>query len=92
MKILILISLFISLAFASIGQVTGIKGKATVIRESKSENLILGYKLEKKDIIKTANKSKVQIIFNDNTIVTIGKKSSLNIEEYLYEIQMSGEF
>ena len=85
MKILLLISLMISLAFASIGQVTGIKGKATLVRGSQTTNLIVGHKLEKKDIIKTADKSKVQVIFDDKTIITIGKKSSLDIEEYLYD-------
>jgi len=85
MKVLILISLLVTLVFASVGRVTGIKGKAKLIRELESLNLTLGYKLEKKDIIKTADKSKVQIIFDDNTIVTIGKKSSLDIEDYLYD-------
>ncbi|PHS59068.1 MAG: hypothetical protein COB17_00600 [Sulfurimonas sp.] len=85
MKVLILISLLVSLVFASIGQVTGIKGKATLFRDATEISLILGQKIEKKDIIKTGDKAKVQIIFNDNTIITIGKKSNLDIEEYLYD-------
>ena len=85
MKILILISLLASIVFASIGQVTGIKGKATLLRETKSSILTIGFKLEKSDIIKTGEKAKVQIIFEDKTIVTIGKKSTLDIEEYLFD-------
>jgi len=85
MKILILISLLVSLVFASIGQVTGLRGKANLHRGDVVTNLDIGTKLEKKDIIKTFDKTKVQIIFNDNTIITVGKKSTLDIQDYLYD-------
>ena len=85
MKILSLILLFSTLAFASIGQITALKGSGTLLRDTKTLNLSTGFKLEEKDIVSTSEKSKAQIIFNDGTIVTIGKKSQLNIAEYLFD-------
>ena len=42
-------------------------------------------KLEKKDFISTDKNGKVQIVFNDKTIFTIGKNSTLDIADYLYD-------
>ena len=45
---------------------------------------VLGYEIEEKDIISTQVNSKIKITFIDNTIITIGKESSLNVEEYIF--------
>ena len=88
MKILISIILLVSITFANnIGKITSIKGSSFVKRDSQQIATTVGFKLEEKDIIETSKNSKVQIIFNDNTIVTIGKLSTFNIDEYLYDEQ-----
>jgi hypothetical protein len=85
MKILSLFILFSSILFASIGQITALKGSGTVLRDSKTIDLTTGFQLEEKDTISTEDNSKAQVIFNDGTTVTIGKKSRLDIAEYLFD-------
>ena len=49
----------------------------------------IGYKIQKKDTIKTFRKSTLQIRLNDNTLIKIGKRSTLRIEDYLYDSKNS---
>ena len=50
----------------------------------------VGFKVKENDTIKTFRKSTVQIRLNDNTIIKIGQKTTLNIEKYLYDTQNKG--
>jgi hypothetical protein len=50
----------------------------------------IGFKIQENDTIKTFRKSTVQIRLNDNTIIKIGQKTTLNIEKYLYDTQNKG--
>ena len=50
----------------------------------------LGFKIEENDTIKTFRKSTVQIRLNDNTIIKIGQKTTLNVEKYLFDSQNKG--
>lgn len=84
-KILILLMFLNILLFANIAKVVAIKGKATILRDIKTIPLELGSKLLKSDIIDTLKDSKVQIIFKDNTIITIGKSSHFEISEYVFD-------
>ncbi len=72
---------------ASIGKVTIIKGNADILRDSGQLKVKKGLAVEEKDLLKTTIKSKVQIILNDDTVVTVGPQS-----EYLFEhFQQEGE-
>ena len=91
MKILLLL-LTLSLAlFASIGQISSLKGIATVTRGTEVLAGKVGLQLEEKDIVKTQEKSKLQIIFKDGTIVTIGKSSNFNIYDYVYDTKQEAK-
>ena len=57
---------------------------------SKITGLIRELKVQENDTIKTFRKSTVQIRLNDNTIIKIGQKTTLNIEKYLYDTQNKG--
>ncbi len=85
MKRYLLLLLLPTLTFASIGKINFVKGDATITRVGKSLKVTTKSLLEKYDFIKTAGNSKVQIIFKDNTILTIGKNSTLDIADYLYD-------
>jgi len=50
----------------------------------------LGFKIQENDTIKTFRKSTVQIRLNDDTIIKIGQKTTLNIEKYLYDTKNKG--
>ena len=83
--ILLILLLSINLFSNDIATISAIKGSATIEREAKTIEVLLGTKLMQKDIIKTKDNSKLQIIFKDETIISIGKNSRFSIEEYLFE-------
>ncbi|WP_193215683.1 FecR family protein [Aliarcobacter butzleri] len=84
LKVFTLVLLFASFLFANIGTVSLVEGKATILRNGQTLGANMGDKVENKDVISTQVNSKIKITFIDNTIVTIGKESSLNIEEYIF--------
>lgn len=68
--------------FASVGKFSAVVGEVKVTRDSKEILANTGDSVEEKDIIKTENKSKAQITFNDETVVTVGRDSEFKVEEY----------
>jgi hypothetical protein len=44
----------------------------------------IGFKIKKDDIIKTFRRSNLQIRLNDNTVIKIGRKTTLHIEKYIF--------
>jgi hypothetical protein len=83
--IITLVVLSTSIYASSIGTIAAIKGKAKIKRGKTFITAHIGDKLKERDSILTKNKSKVQIIFNDETIITVGKNSNFSISEYVYE-------
>lgn len=83
MKKLILLLSVITLSYASIGKISAIRGDAVVITDGIETKALLNHKLNEKDIVKTSNNARLQIIFNDNTVTTLGKNTSLIINDYL---------
>ncbi|MDY0233768.1 MAG: FecR domain-containing protein [Sulfurimonas sp.] len=85
-NIAIVLMLMSSLAFAkSVGTITALKGKALISRDGTEIVAKLGAGLEEKDTLTTTKEGQVQIIFDDETIITVGNNSSFSINEYLYE-------
>lgn len=85
-NILIALMLMSSLVFAkSVGTITALKGSAGITRNGAEIEAKLGVKLDEKDTLKTEENSQVQIIFDDETVVTIGNNSNFSINEYLFE-------
>ncbi len=84
---LVAISLLLSLPLIakSVATLTALKGNVSIENSSGNVNAVLGAQLEVKDSVITADRSKAQLIFKDETIVTIGKNSNFSIQEYLYE-------
>lgn len=85
MRVLLFILLFATFVFAEIAKISTIVGDAMIQRGTKEFKVNLGTLLEKNDIITTKSNSKLQIIFNDNTIVTVGKSSKFNINDYIFD-------
>jgi len=84
--------LFITLFFMTtpmyadiVATITALKGSATIQRNSKKIVATLGEKVDDNDNIITADNSKLQLIFKDETIISIGKNSHFSIKEYLFE-------
>lgn len=80
MRLFLILIMSILPLLASIGKVTIVRGNADIFRNSTQIKVNKGMEIEKEDLLKTAVRSKVQIILNDDTVVTVGPKS-----EYLFE-------
>lgn len=81
-KLLILLLLLSSALFANIGTVMALKGEASVERLSGDVDVKAGMKLLEGDTIVTQAKSRVQVMLKDETVVTIGSKSTFSFEEF----------
>jgi hypothetical protein len=69
---------------SAIGKTKTAKGDVVVIRGGKAIPINIGDKLYQKDIIRTGAGSSVGIIFEDNTILSLGPKSEIAIDEYVF--------
>lgn len=78
---------FTSLLFADVGKVSSVAGDAGILRGERVIPVFTGISLEKSDVIKTSNNSKLQIIFDDNTIVTLGKNTTLDVSDYIFDTE-----
>jgi len=85
-KIFLAVFILSTTLFAKdVATVTAINGHAFVQRDGTKKEIFLGDKLQEKDKILTSEKTKVQIIFEDETVITLGKNSDFSISEYLFE-------
>jgi hypothetical protein len=71
--------------FASIGKISALNGKIVVDRQKQLLDANIGFDLEEKDLVITDDKSKAQITLNDGTVLSLGKNSKLDINEYVYD-------
>ena len=83
--ILVVLLLGVTLFANGVATVTALKGEAFLKRDNQKNILSLGDELLQKDSIVTGAKAKVQIIFKDETVVTIGRNSNFSIDEYMFE-------
>lgn len=88
-KLLYILSVIIVYAiplFAnSVASITALKGDVTIANEEGSSQAVLSQKLDVRDNVITANMSKAQLVFKDDTIITVGKNSNFSIRDYVYE-------
>jgi len=77
------------LLFANIGKVTALIGKTDIQRDNKLFLAKIGLNIENKDIFLTHKNSKIQLMFKDDTVVTIGPNSKFSIENYLFNNKKS---
>lgn len=85
MKILILILLCGLSLFGSVGKISALNGKVIIDRQNQLLEGILGFDLEEKDLVMTDDKSKAQLTLNDGTVLSLGKNSKLDINEYVFD-------
>jgi hypothetical protein len=88
MKYLLLFLLFLSTSlFANIGKITALKGDASIIRDAQTLIPKTGFIIEKNDKINTSANARIQVVFKDNTIISLGKNTSFSINDYFYDEQ-----
>ena len=86
-KVLIIIFLtFTSVANASNNSFVGVIGAAIGdIKNQKNESLSNGSKIFFGDTIISKSKSNAQILFLDQTVLTLGEETELTIDEFVYD-------
>ena len=86
-KVLIIIFLtFTSVANASNNGFVGVIGAAIgEIKNQKNESLSNGSKIFFGDTIISKSKSNAQILFLDQTVLTLGEETELTIDEFVYD-------
>jgi hypothetical protein len=67
-----------------IGKIKTSTGDIVVLRGEKATPLAIGDKIFQKDTIRTGPNSSVGIIFEDNTILSLGSHSEIVIDEYIF--------
>lgn len=75
----------VTTAWAGIGKIVAAKGDIGINRGGMLLKAAVGSELEEKDLIVSGENAKAQILFNDKTVITIGKNSRLDIKEYFFE-------
>jgi hypothetical protein len=83
---MLLISMPTLLSAQSVALVKSVKGEVSVTHESKKVSALkVGDKIFVKDYIKTSGNSTIGLIFEDNTLISIGSNSEFSVDEYLFE-------
>ena len=77
----------VGMSYASVGHIVLKKGDVNIVR---NQQKIIAYndsEIFKEDIIETLQNSKVQVRFLDDTVITLGANSTLNVQEYVAPTQ-----
>ena len=87
--VFILLTVFLGLSLASAeqvlaGKVKKIRGTVFVVRGDRTQTLRVGDPVFQNDLMQTGATGAVGIIFEDNTILSLGPKSRLAIDGYTF--------
>lgn len=85
----ILLIIFVILAFfpvfteaEDVGLVVRLKGDATILREDRSFKASLKDNIQLEDIAETAERSRLKMLFDDDSLFTLSENSRLIVKEY----------
>ncbi len=86
--ILLLIQVFYSLpspgSELSIGKIKTLKGLVSAIRDNREIPLNIGDSIYQNDVLRTAADSAAGIIFEDDTVLSLGPQTEIVVDEYLF--------
>lgn len=84
MRFILLIFIVSSYLLANVGNIVNYVGDVEILRNNSSIAVeYKNYELLENDTVITKNNAKAQIVFIDNTTLTLGKNSTLKINKYL---------
>lgn len=70
---------------AAIGSVTSASGDARIVRAGQEIKAEAGAPLLEKDVLRTGADGAIGVTFRDNSTVSLGPDSELNVETYVFE-------
>lgn len=83
--LLVFLSVFSSLSFASVGKLVLVTGKVEVERANQMLGVKTGDSIYKSDHIYTRSNSSAQVKFTDDTAITLGANTDLKVQEVLLD-------
>ncbi|WP_321325284.1 FecR domain-containing protein [Thiomicrorhabdus sp.] len=84
-KIVFIIAFLVTTeAFASVGKVTALNGSATIERSYQEINAYIGLPIKQEDTVITRDETQMQMIFNDNTVITLGKNTIFRVSNFSF--------
>jgi hypothetical protein len=69
---------------APIGKIKNTKGDVAVVRGGREIAVAPGDTLFRKDLLRTKKNSSVGVILEDNTVLSLGSKSEITIDDYVF--------
>lgn len=81
----VLSSVFFSYAADNIGSVKKVSGDVSILRGSAAIKATAGMRLNEGDIVRTGDDASAGIIFKDSTVFSVGSKSEVLINKYMFE-------
>jgi len=86
MKITVFILAFLvsMQAYASVGKVTALNGSADVERSNQVLKAKIGLPIEQQDTVVTHDKTQIQMIFNDSTVISLGKNTVFRVAQFSF--------
>ena len=76
-------------AIESIGTVTEVRGEASVLRDGRSLAVENGFQVNARDVLRTGPEGALGVVFKDETTLSLGPKSELAIDEYVFNPDQS---
>jgi hypothetical protein len=73
-----------TVAVEKAGDVVSVRGKAVIERKAGKEDVRVAAALQESDSVVTRDRSRVKMLFRDDSILTLGANSKLVIKKYLY--------
>jgi hypothetical protein len=67
------------------GIIKKVNGRAFVVRDGMRLEAFRGMRIRIGDMVKTGDDGSIGLIFTDDTIISMGSKSEITIEDYLFE-------
>ncbi|MCA1927761.1 MAG: FecR family protein [Calditerrivibrio sp.] len=72
-----------------VAKIKSLEGDVSIQRGDKTIPAKLGTIIVMNDLINTSKKSSAGLVFNDNTMITLGENTSFQVSKYLYDPQKS---
>jgi len=76
-------------AIEPIGTVTDVRGEASVLRDGCSLPVENGFRVNARDVLRTGPEGALGVVFKDETTLSLGPKSELAIDEYVFNPDQS---
>ncbi len=70
---------------AGVGTVNKVENEAHVVSGDDDRRAVIGTKIHMKDELRTGANGRLQVIFRDNTVLTLGENASVIVDRYVYD-------